>query len=199
MQVSEPPAGSRIAVDSNAEELRLSWPNPRGGVGRYLVALFLLGWLGAWAAGFVLAFGALFGSDQEGLNLFLAGWLLAWTAGGVFAIWFLLRLARGSRDEVFVLAPYRLEHDPGEAAFDPFLYFREQYRSPAAAWKMLRKPKVTRADRESVGEIKLVTTGERQRLTFDVGANRVEVGRHLREPEREWLADVLAAWRAAPT
>jgi hypothetical protein len=38
--------------------------------------------------------------------------------------------------------------------------------------------------------------GERQRLTFDRGADRVEIGADLREPEREWLFAVLHRWHA---
>jgi len=36
--------------------------------------------------------------------------------------------------------------------------------------------------------------GERQRLCFDRGADRFEIGSCLREPEREWLFDVLSEW-----
>jgi len=28
------------------------------------------------------------------------------------------------------------------------------------------------------------------------GAEQFEIGTHLREPEREWLAEILAAWAA---
>jgi hypothetical protein len=33
------------------------------------------------------------------------------------------------------------------------------------------------------------------RLRYDLGADRVEVGRHLCEPEKEWLAEVLKRWQ----
>jgi hypothetical protein len=48
--------------------------------------------------------------------------------------------------------------------------------------------------RQAVGKIVLERVGERQRLSVDVGADRVEIGPWLTEPEREWLADVLRAW-----
>jgi hypothetical protein len=40
--------------------------------------------------------------------------------------------------------------------------------------------------------------GERQRLTVDGGGERVEIGHALREPEREWLHEVLRAWAGMP-
>ena len=48
--------------------------------------------------------------------------------------------------------------------------------------------------RQELGPIRLDRVGERQRLTIDVGAERIEIGRLLREPEREWLAGTLRAW-----
>lgn len=48
--------------------------------------------------------------------------------------------------------------------------------------------------RGAVSNISLERVGERQRLTFDHGADRIEIGGCLREPEREWLADVLREW-----
>jgi hypothetical protein len=45
-----------------------------------------------------------------------------------------------------------------------------------------------------VGPIRLERVGGRQRLSLDWGAERVEIGRRLREPGREWLAEVLRRW-----
>jgi hypothetical protein len=42
----------------------------------------------------------------------------------------------------------------------------------------------------------LERVGERQRLCFDRGADRLEIGARLREPEREWLFAVLQRWHA---
>jgi hypothetical protein len=48
---------------------------------------------------------------------------------------------------------------------------------------------------DQLAEFKLERVGERQRLTVDHGADRIEIGAELREPEREWLAELLQAWR----
>jgi hypothetical protein len=50
--------------------------------------------------------------------------------------------------------------------------------------------------RGEVSNIRLDTVEARQRLTFDRGADRIEVGEYLREPEREWLYQVLSSWKA---
>lgn len=52
--------------------------------------------------------------------------------------------------------------------------------------------------RGEIGDISLSRIGEHQRLTVDHGADRIEIGMLLREPEREWLAAVLHAWRDQP-
>ena len=47
-----------------------------------------------------------------------------------------------------------------------------------------------------LGPFVLERVGERQRLRVDHGAERVEIGYLLREPEREWLAVQLQRWQA---
>jgi hypothetical protein len=47
---------------------------------------------------------------------------------------------------------------------------------------------------DELAELKLERVGERQRLTIDHGADRIEIGAGLREPEWEWLAARLEAW-----
>jgi hypothetical protein len=59
---------------------------------------------------------------------------------------------------------------------------------------LLRRRRRRVLPRAVTGPITLARVGERQRLTIDHGADRVEIGACLREPEREWLADVLQQW-----
>jgi len=44
--------------------------------------------------------------------------------------------------------------------------------------------------------VRLERTHLGQRLMVEDGAEQFEIGTHLREPEREWLAEILAAWAA---
>ena len=49
--------------------------------------------------------------------------------------------------------------------------------------------------RPDLGKFVLDRVGERQRLSIDRGADRIEIGAALREPEREWLFVALDDWR----
>lgn len=49
--------------------------------------------------------------------------------------------------------------------------------------------------RNSIGTVTLERVGGRQRLRFDFGRDRVEIGYLLTEPEREWLHRKLVAWQ----
>jgi hypothetical protein len=51
--------------------------------------------------------------------------------------------------------------------------------------------------KNQIDKISLERIGERQRLSFDYGRERVEIGYYLTEPEREWLYQTLNDWKAA--
>jgi hypothetical protein len=80
-------------------------------------------------------------------------------------------------------------YDPGTAALDERGPWMGRV-SPTA----LRRTRVRVLPRSELGEVRVERVGERQRLTVDVGAERIELGASLEEPEREWLADVLRGW-----
>jgi hypothetical protein len=63
----------------------------------------------------------------------------------------------------------------------PALFIRKRHNFPA----------------DSIGAFTLERVGERQRLRVDHGADRVEIGALLREPEREWLAAQLVKWQSS--
>ena len=65
-----------------------------------------------------------------------------------------------------------------------------------AYWKEIFKSrKPVDVSKNDLKAFSLDRVGERQRLAFDSGADRIEIGSALREPEREWLFRVLEAWR----
>ena len=63
------------------------------------------------------------------------------------------------------------------------------------ATHLFRKKHTQSSDR--ISQFVLERVGERQRLRVDFGADRIEIGNLLREPEREWLAEQLREWLAA--
>jgi hypothetical protein len=184
--VPEKPAGSVIEESVDPTGVTLSWPHPSPGFARFLVAALLVLWLCGWATGWVAAAGQVAGGNG---GLFLVAWLGAWTVGGVVAVGMLCAMFRPTRPESVRLEADVLRYDPGRPAFNPVRqrgrrgYPAAPRRSPAAT--------VPRAD---IRKFVLDRVGGRQRLSLDGGADRVEVGAGLREPEREWLYAVLRRW-----
>lgn len=184
------PSGSAIEVRNDFNSTVLSWRNPSGGFGRYGVLLFLVAWMGGWVMGEVSALSQVV---RGGGGWFLIFWLVGWTVGGVFCAAMIFKLARPARPEQLTLDSLHLIHDPGT---ELVASFRRQDRS----WnplEPLKSKKVCKVAKKDVGDVRIDLVGERQRLSFDYGAKRVEVGQYLEEPEREWLLAVLKAWKSA--
>ena len=131
-------------------------------------------------------------SKGEGGGI-LIFWLAGWTVGGVFCATMIFKLARPARPEKLTLDGLYLLYEPGTEAVAPF-WNQNRNQNPFA---MFRPKKSHKVGKNQIGEIRIDRVGERQRLSFDQGARRIEVGEHLHEPEREWLLAVLKSWRSA--
>ena len=86
-----------------------------------------------------------------------------------------------------------LQYDSGVAPLNmaaPQLQQAEEGINPLFARR--KKLSLTR-DQHPTFVLEQIAT--RQRLRVDVGAERVEIGRSLTEPEREWLYGVLKQWQ----
>jgi hypothetical protein len=185
------PPGSNITVERDFNRLTICWKNPRGGgIGRYGQAAFLTLWMCGWFFGEAAALRQVLVGQGGGFLIF---WLAAWTFGGAFCAATIFRLIRPARPERISLDSLQLEHDPGSAPVDWSGFGRTQRRNPLDVFKHRRKQTFARKD---VGEIRLDRVGERQRLSFDYGAQRIEVGEFLEEPEREWLFAALRSWKS---
>jgi hypothetical protein len=186
--IPDKPTGSVIEVAHGPEGVTLSWAGPSPGLSRFPLAAFLLFWLGGWAFGWVAAAGQV---ARGGAPPFLIFWLGGWTVGGGFVIWSLWAMFRPVRPESVRLEAEKLRYDPGRAPSVPW------QRHGWAGWDRPAAPKVTSAmtvDRSDIRGFVLDRIGERQRLCFDRGADRLEIGAGLREPEREWLFTILRKW-----
>ncbi|HEX8249719.1 MAG TPA: hypothetical protein VF599_16190 [Pyrinomonadaceae bacterium] len=195
MRITTPkPINSEIQSVDDFNRTVIWWKNPRGGASRYLIALFMLGWLGGWAMGEYFALMQVLSGNP---NLFILFWLIAWTAGGVFAMRHIYFLLRPTKAEKIILDTTSLIFEAGTTpfggvSFQGFNKRRNNEDDDALPVNSKSKYIVPKTD---VGAIKLERVGERQRLTFDYGAERVEVGFFLKEPEREWLFSVLKQWK----
>jgi len=192
--LSAKPAGSQIQEREDWDGLTLSWSPAPGGSRPYGGIAFMLFWLGGWAFGWVLAARALLLGE---FDPFLAAWLGAWTLGGAWATWFLWNMMRPGRPESVTLGQHEPRHDPGLALITSL-----SYQQPVQAGKLRpewnifdRPPPPVTLLKPDIKAFVLDRVGERQRLFFDHGAVRIEIGAALSEPEREWLWGLLEDWR----
>ena len=189
--------GSDIEVIDDFDGCTYRWKPPSGGLFRLVVITFLVFWLCGWAFFFVAAIVGLV-NGANGPEGFLVFWLVGWTLGGIFAIFMLYILLRPRHPESITLNRDSFRYDSGTPSMtflSPWYAMRQS--NPYGDWvKMFKRRKFIEISREELGEVVLERIGERQRLYFDHGADRVEIGEHLREPEREWLADIIKEWKA---
>ena len=189
-----PPDGSTIRKTGEFDETTYTWKHPGGGILRYFLARFISLWLCGWAFGVVMVTSVLISKKADAPQLFLLALLGLWVIGGIGAMHFLWRLLRRSIPESTSITTSELRYDSGTPPFT----FRFNLMRHADIHDMFngltRRRKKLNVPKSEVKSFELERVGERQRLYFDHGADRVEIGRCLKEPEREWLAETLQAW-----
>jgi hypothetical protein len=200
LQLPLKPQGSKIQEIDDFDGRTYRWRPPGGGILRFPIAAFLVFWLCAWAVGWGVAFNRILqGNIPNGARAFLLFWLCLWTVGGAFAFFMLYLLVRPPRAESVTLGNGFFRHDPGSVSWTGFFnpWYGMRHMDPRAFPNLLRRRKRIEIDKSDLGPVVLDRVGERQRLYFDHGADRIEIGEHLREPEREWLAAMIGAWQAS--
>ena len=81
------------------------------------------------------------------------------------------------------------------STMDRYLIYGIDNRRPTARWLLPGPPHVVELPKEELGQIVVERAAGQLRLRYDVGADRIEIGRYLSEPEKEWLAEVLREWQ----
>jgi hypothetical protein len=191
--VLNPPAGSKISIVSEGGDSTIVIPQPNN-LMRYPTGLFLLFWLGGWAFGFSHAVGEVMSGRA---NAFLVFWLGGWTIGGCFAALAAYRSFRPSIPEMLTLKRGSVDYDSGIAP--PQFNSRGSSKSVRDVWTSAF-PKRVRADldRRQLQSLRLRETDTGNRLTVDIGNDRVEIAAGASEVEREWLADLLTRHYSLP-
>ena len=211
----EKPEGSIIQErEELGGELTLFWKPRRTRLPRLGQGLFTLFWLGGWAFGEVAAIWVLiliFSGAGEGFSMaerigvaiFLLGWLGAWTIGGLMAMASVWSLLRPLRPERVTLGRDTFNHRPG--TLDPTAHSESRRHSgrhdadgdlsDQGTIGGRGSGRVAELTREQRADLVRARGGGRQRLRYDLGRERREIGRALSEPEREWLYDILLGWR----
>jgi hypothetical protein len=177
-KLPDKPAGCAIDDLIDAEGITLRWP-VGSRLGRYVLIAFLSIWLCGWTVGLVFTVKKLIlGAPQ----VLLMTWLAGWTIAGGLVIFILRRVLPRDRPESVRLDAQALRHIPGRS--DQINRFTPRLRSLDVQRSKIRGFVLERVD-------------GRQHLRFNHGAEHVEIGSSLREPEREWLYAVLQRWYSA--
>src|SRR5262249_46309819 len=182
--VHEKPVGSRIEEEITPDACILRWRLPSSG----------LGWL--WHLKRELVLGFLFFG--------LLAWIMtgnpwAMLHGDGAMLIFVLVLAvlsfRRARPEVLTLGAATFRHDLGRqggwwASVDI------NHNRPAGRGRS-HPPVIVELPKEELGQVVVEREMGQLRVRYDVGADRIEIGRYLSDPEKEWLAEVIRQWHGA--
>jgi hypothetical protein len=181
-----PPEGSRISINYDSGDPIVSIPAKRN-VSRYFGGVFLLFWLGGWAFGFATVSSQLMSGKG---NLFMVFWLGGWTVGGIIAAFSAYRIFRPAIPETLQMRYGNVAYDSG---IPPLEFNTYQRRNAKQYWNSLFSKRI-RADlnRAELQTLRLRETEEGNRLTVDLGAQRIDLASQASEVEREWLARLLA-------
>lgn len=180
-----PPEGTKISISElNGHEL-ITLPHTKGSAMRYFIGIFLVLWLGGWVMGFASAAKQILAGEG---GAFLIFWLGGWSLGGVFAAYFAYRLFKSPIPEKLLLNKPNLAYDTGV----PPVQFSFHPANQMDFWKKLfAKQKKHEFNSSNISTLKLRDTDSGNRLTIDLGANRIDIGNGITEIEREWLHEYL--------
>jgi len=191
-----PPKGSQIAIRYDDLDPTIVIP-AKANASRYFGGLFLLFWLGGWAVGFRSASTTL----MEGKGgFFLVFWLGGWTIGGILAALTAYRILRPTVPETLRLRRGSVEYDSGIPPLELNTYRTDRRNASGRDyWNALLSRRVRASlDRQQLQTLRLRETETGNRLTIDLGAQRIELASQASEVEREWLARQLARRYAIP-
>ena len=194
----EPPAGSTIEYTSDAGSMTYRWrPVSRHPLQR--IPVFFGGFMLFAAVAMPISILTEFESKGQPLlrDAIIFGVILLCVGGALLYSGLHIRAQESLR-----LTDKGFEYDTGPTVlplplmlwFGPMFLFGPQMVGGTATTPthLFRKRHTQSIDRTI--QFVLERIGERQRLRVDLGADRLEIGSLLREPEREWLAVQLQNW-----
>lgn len=200
IDASRPPSGSVIEVSDSTAGRRYQWRSPSRHPMQWFVVIFGL----FFVFGSVICFVVMTFADPDPkpppeMIVAMCGFQLL---TGLACLW--CGLARG-RPESVVLSDSGFHYDTGSAFlpapmgffFWPMLLQGQGWFGGMSGTPIRFRRRQYGVLRKEVAAFVLSRVGERQRLTVDIGADRIEIGASLREPEREWLAAALQSWQDA--
>lgn len=180
-----PSANSKIEITRlNGYEM-LVVPPSKGSILRFLIGIFILFWLGGWFAGLTSAFDQI--TSGKG-GMFVILWLCGWSLGGIVAIFFAYRIFRKPIPERFLLNKPNLSYDTGLPPFNVGLQMTNQREYWNTVFARRKKYEFQHSDLRTLN---LRDTDSGNRLTIDIGNERLELAKFSSEVEKEWLYNYL--------
>ena len=182
------PENSRIAVSGSSRDPVISIPYAKPPATFLPAGAFLVFWLGGWAFGEISVVRQIATTPADASTAFLVFWLCAWTVAGGMAMLMVRRVFQRSVPETLSLDAGGLLYDSGTPPF------RMSYgvRSTPSWSSLFPKRTQRKIDRSQLNSLRLRDGDTRNRLTVDVGAERVELARDATDVEREWLFKMIA-------
>ena len=184
-QLPEKPTESVIVESLDDEAMTLSWPVPR------LPKWFLIPAYGAFIYAYVL-FWIQKGAQFVGVGGPGTVFLVLFIFFPIYIGWRHWKVLIRSRPESIRLQTDSMEHIPGLPNLQR--QRRSWWQRKAQFVATPTEPKTM--PRSEIIAFKLDRVGKRQRLFYDRGSDRLEVGACLKEPDREWLFAVLQRWHS---
>jgi|KBSSwiStaDraftv2_1062776.scaffolds.fasta_scaffold95203_3 hypothetical protein len=182
----DPPAGSQISINRKDLDPTIIIPATASSM-RYFGGVFLLFWLGGWVMGETSAITQLMSGKGGAFIIF---WLGGWTVGGILAALTAYQIFRPTVPETLQLKRGSIAYDSGIPPFE--LNQNTRNKGIRDYWSSLLSRRLrTDLDRQQLQTLRLRETETGNRLTIDLGAQRLELASHASEVEREWLARLL--------
>ena len=189
----DPPAGSQISIDRKDLDPTIVIPETASST-RYFGGVFLLFWLGGWVMGETSAITQLMSGKGGAFIIF---WLGGWTIGGILAALTAYQIFRPTVPETLQLKRGSIAYDSGVPSFE--LNKNTRNKGVREYWSSLLSKRLRAdLDRQQLQTLRLRETETGNRLTIDLGAQRLELASGASEVEREWLARLLARRYALP-
>ena len=128
---------------------------------------------------------------------FAVGWSVLSLIGIVFTVAAIYYVGRRSRPETLTFTISSFSYDPGNCS--PIVYalhlnFFEMASPFVLLYSIIRNKRLIELSKDTMKGFVLDQIGQRQRLHFDNGSDRIEIGRFLSEPDREWLYSEVREW-----
>ena len=180
----EPPTGSSMLIEQGIHSTTILWRDKEKGRTKITFILF-----GAYLCIFSVCM--LYSAIKEKFSILLFSIGIFVLLAGFIHLWSSIRAKRPFR---LVLSRGRLSYKPGAISMNHFQEIEAdgiESVQNMIAWMKKYKKSIFDLEHVAIQNLTLEKVGDRQRLTFDHGADRIEIGMTLSDAEKEWLYETI--------